>query len=781
MLSRFGISARIFAGFGAILILLCAVVVVSYLGVKVISDTSAEYQIASAQTNEIGDYVSDFNELKLAVFEYRAYPSTEAADRVIFWLDDVATNDAEGLARFADRPEALEIIARTETEARAFEEAFIFLAELEARRMLLVESVVNAEVQFRDRLAEVLEITRSEILADVAISVGIATQQAMLLQQATTKYTQSADPLDYDAVLVRGDEALESFKELREGYVPAALKTPLLIANELVKSYLTIVKQIHENDRQQASVEQDQIQVHSENLNFAYAELAELVRDRQESLRPKVEAATTTTNFLVVGMGFAALLIGLICAFLIGRWLSRAIGQMSADMRRLADGELDIELAGSDQKNELGLMATALEVFRENGRAVMTSEAEKAKEAEADSIKQAAREALQADVAEVVAAAAAGDFTARAAVNYDFEEMNETATSLNNLMATVDEGISEAGDVLAALADTDLTKRVTGTYQGTFAKLKDDTNAVADKLSDVVVQLRGTSRGVKTATGEILAGANDLSERTTKQAAMIEETSAAMEQLATMLRDSTEKAQEVSIDSGNVSKTAEEGAEVMQSANDAMERITASSAKISNIIGMIDDIAFQTNLLALNASVEAARAGEAGKGFAVVAIEVRRLAQSAADASSEVKQLIEQSTSEVGEGSKLVSSAVDKLEVMRESVRKSHTMINAIADESRQQAASVEEVNAAVKQMDEMTQHNAALVEQTNAAIEKTEAQASDLDGIVDLFKVRDDASYKTPSQHTEEEGARQKPAVGPEAAYLHDGNAAIDKDWDEF
>jgi methyl-accepting chemotaxis protein len=165
-----------------------------------------------------------------------------------------------------------------------------------------------------------------------------------------------------------------------------------------------------------------------------------------------------------------------------------------------------------------------------------------------------------------------------------------------------------------------------------------------------------------------------------------------------------------------------------------MERITASSGKISNIIGLIDDIAFQTNLLALNASVEAARAGEAGKGFAVVAVEVRRLAQSAAQASSEVKALVEQSTGDVRGGSKLLAEAANKLATILTDVRANTVAMAAISQATREQSSAIREVNAAIRQMDEMTQHNVALVEETNAAIEQTDAQVRSLDQIVARF-----------------------------------------------
>ena len=255
----------------------------------------------------------------------------------------------------------------------------------------------------------------------------------------------------------------------------------------------------------------------------------------------------------------------------------------------------------------------------------------------------------------------------------------------------------------------------------------------------MVARLRGTSRSLRTATGEILSGANDLSTRTTKQAATIEETSAAMEQMTSTVLDNAKRAEEASGIAASVTRAAEHGGQVLRDANSAMERITASAGKISSITGLIDDIAFQTNLLALNASVEAARAGDAGKGFAVVAVEVRRLAQSAAEASREIKTLIAESGAEVVVGSRLVAEAATQLDTMLVAMRQNNLLMDKIAKDNRDQSSGIEEINVAVRQMDEMTQHNAALVEETNAAIEQTESQAVELDRIVDVFVIAED------------------------------------------
>ncbi|HHG90336.1 MAG TPA: methyl-accepting chemotaxis protein [Devosia sp.] len=504
----------------------------------------------------------------------------------------------------------------------------------------------------------------------------------------------------------------------------------------------------------------------------------------------EMAASAARKLFVVSSIVVGVLLLSIALSVVVVRSISGPIIRLTGTMDELARGNYEAEITGVANRDELGRMARAVEVFKENGLKVAAlTEEEKATAVRNRAEHSRMMAELQQAFGAVVDAAATGDFTQRVTAEFPDAELNELGLQVNRLVETVDRGLKETGSVLGALANADLTSRVEGDYEGAFLQLKEDTNAVGEKLTEIVGRLRDTSGALKTATGEILEGANDLSERTTKQAATVEETSATVEELAGTVMQSAEQADGASSKSRALAQTAEETGGVVSKATDAMERITNSSAKISNVIGMIDDIAFQTNLLALNASVEAARAGEAGKGFAVVAVEVRRLAQSAAEASSEVKQLIEQSANEVEQGSKFVTIAADKLRGMIESIQENSTLMQGIAKASREQASSIEEVNAAVRQMDEMTQHNAALVEETNAAIEQTDNQVVELDRIVDVFKLKGVGGHQSSS-------AKQKPPADKPAgdarglqsrvneaakSYLSEGNAAMDSDWAEF
>ena len=384
---------------------------------------------------------------------------------------------------------------------------------------------------------------------------------------------------------------------------------------------------------------------------------------------------------------------------------------------------------------------------------------------------------LNQQIGRVAEAAENGDLAARVECGSTDPAILGLAQGVNALLATVEKGIGATAATMARFAEADLSGRMDGVFSGAFAELQSDVNSVGDKLTTIIGQLRETTGALRTATGEILAGANDLSERTTRQAATIEETSAAMEQLADTVAENAARAETGAGKARTVAAAAVTGGEAMQRAHSAMERISLSSGKIASIIGLIDDIAFQTNLLALNASVEAARAGESGKGFAVVAVEVRRLAQSAAEASSDIKSLIDVSMADVADGSKLVEEAAKRLKDMIGPIEENTSLMEAIAGATSQQASAISEMHVAVRQLDEMTQHNAALVEETNAAIEQTEGRAGELDRLVDVFHIgRQDAAPTAVRPAARSQSP--KPAVNPPH---QPPRKVVGSDWNEF
>ncbi|HWV20676.1 MAG TPA: methyl-accepting chemotaxis protein [Devosia sp.] len=584
--------------------------------------------------------------------------------------------------------------------------------------------------------------------------------------------------------LGRIDEVIATWRPLVEQSELATFETMVARSAEFKDFRTEIARLGREVDPAEANV-QGNNETNRANRKAFQAEIDTIVAadlEAYKAIQAEIVGFQGTMRTLLLVTAGLGILAGTAAALYLGTvQLGRPIGKLTLAMRDLSEGKFETDVPGLNRADEIGEMAEAVQVFKDNGIKMASMTAEE----QAAALRAAARtrtmETFQGEFDDVVEAALAGDFSRTITTQFDDDDITRIARNFNAMVSSVRMGLADAGSVLAALADTDLTQRMTGSHQGAFLELQTDMNRVADTLTDVVTRLRTTSRGVKIATGEILAGANDLSERTTRQAATIEETSATMEQLAAAVAENAKRAQRGSTAAEAVTQSAVQSGQVMDEATAAMGRITTASEKISNIIGMIDDIAFQTNLLALNASVEAARAGEAGKGFAVVAVEVRRLAQSAAEASSDVKALIEQSAREVDGGAKLVSDAAGKLGSMLEAMRGNSAMMAEIARESGQQAQAIEEINVAVRQMDEMTQHNAALVEETNAAIEQTEARANELDTIVDVFRIAQGAQPQETSQPRRTTSATSIKSRPAQAPYLSQGNAAVANDWDAF
>ncbi|WP_186376905.1 methyl-accepting chemotaxis protein [Agrobacterium sp. DE0009] len=342
--------------------------------------------------------------------------------------------------------------------------------------------------------------------------------------------------------------------------------------------------------------------------------------------------------------------------------------------------------------------------------------------------------------------------------------------------------ISALAGALRSLAEGDLVQRLDTSFVPSMEKLRADFNEVVGKLQATMQTIAHNASTIASGSGEIRIAADQLSQRTEQQAASLEETAAALEEITTTVADASQRAGEAGKLVLRTREHAEHSGDVVQQAISAMDAISRSSGEITNIIGVIDDIAFQTNLLALNAGVEAARAGEAGKGFAVVAQEVRELAQRSAVAAKEIKSLINTSRQQVASGVDLVGKTGDALRDIQSQMGEIDANVSAIVEASREQANGLKEINQAVNIMDQATQKNAAMVEETTAASHGLANEADNLYELLRQFKISREAAASS-HQPLDRKAATvtrlpapQQPRFAPAKTYA---NAAAE--WAEF
>jgi methyl-accepting chemotaxis protein len=424
---------------------------------------------------------------------------------------------------------------------------------------------------------------------------------------------------------------------------------------------------------------------------------SELAAERSASLQAAFQTGVRT----MLAGGALACLVAVVMGVALTRGLAAPIKGITAAMRRLADGDTAIDVPAKGRGDELGSMAAAVEVFRTNAIAARAVEAE------------AKQERLIAE----------SERAERARLD------QERARAMAQATETLAGGLSQ-------LAKGNLTVRLEAAFASEFEQLRVDFNGAVVQLAETLSAVAHATNSIDDGSREISLSTNDLSVRTERQAASLEETAAALDEITVNVRNASSRVEEARTAAVDAAQSAEASGTVVAKAVEAMGRIEQSSRSISNIIGVIDEIAFQTNLLALNAGVEAARAGEAGKGFAVVAQEVRELAQRSAVAAREIKDLIRVSTEEVANGVKLVSDTGAVLKTIEGFITTVNQQMNAIAKAAKEQSSGLAEVNTAVNQMDQLTQQNAAMVEETSAASAGLADQSVNLRQLVQRFEV---------------------------------------------
>jgi methyl-accepting chemotaxis protein len=460
----------------------------------------------------------------------------------------------------------------------------------------------------------------------------------------------------------------------------------------------------------------------------------------------------TVLKVVIVAGSLAGALVAVLVGWALTRSIANPLAGLTAVMGQLAKGDYQAEVPSAERGDELGDMARAVQVLRSAGLEKLRLEGQAAGEREAHESERRRTEAERLAAAETQAAV------------------------VKRLAAGLDR-----------LAEGDLTFRLEEPFTADYEQLRTDFNAAIGRLEGTLQGIATAAQSIRSGSTEINNASNDLSSRTEQQAAGLEETASALDQITATVRKSAQGARQASEAVAGARADAQKSGEVVREAISAMSQIEGSARQISQIIGVINEIAFQTNLLALNAGVEAARAGDAGKGFAVVASEVRGLAQRSADAAKEIKALISASSTQVDSGVSLVGQTGEALERIIGRVAEVDGLVQDMATSAQEQSSGLQQVNGAVNQMDQTTQQNAAMVSQSTAAAHALQGEAEELSRLVGQFRIGGSGASVARRERTSA-GPKPSRAQGVLAAVGLGRTAAarklqdaVEADWEAF
>ena len=749
--SRLKVGTRVTIGFASVLVLLCMVAGFGYYGLNAGEGYIRKFDKISDAYAAVSKLQDAFEQMRRSVILYGQNSTPELVNDVHKFQALVEKHAAEAREKIpaADRLKMLDQALGVLGQYRKNFDTVVNVVTEDAKHSA-GQRVLGTRLQ-----TDFAELLRTSIEnKDLAVVALVSAAQTHLMNGriSVNVYFNTPDPKIAKATLDNVNKVPELLKQIR-----AALTTPegqkladdaLAAAKVYVPGIADSIKITDEKNRLIKDVGAKMAGQLNEQLTVLNdAQMSVMDRITDEGL-----AMASWSINLSIALTVAALVVGLTLAYFIGRGISKPLGRMSGVLAELAKGNKTIEIPYTERGDEIGDNARAAQTFKENLLRVEQMEAEqKVNEVRSAAEREAAMQKManefEAAVGGIVQAAVAGDFSQRVDLDGKTGMVLSVGGAINSLCENVAKVLDDLIHMLDALAEGDLRKRITAEYEGSFAVLKENANKTAQRIGATIGEIKSTATEVTNASAEISTSTTDLSQRTEEQAASLEQTSASMEEISATVKKNAENAQVANQSAGNTREVAERGGQVVAQAVQAMARIEESSRKISDIIGVIDEIARQTNLLALNAAVEAARAGEAGRGFAVVASEVRSLAQRASQAAKDITDLITNSNSQVQDGVVLVNKAGTVLDEIVESIKKVAETVAEIANASAEQASGIEQVNKALSQMDMTTQQNSAQVEENAATAKTLEIQAKAMDERVERFQLDDNVPSRGQSK----------------------------------
>lgn len=766
------IKQKISLAFGLLVVLSLAVGVISAILSTRMSDMFTEYR-ATARTTILTNKVKEnlFN-ARLDALKFRVNGGASNVENFKGSVNKLRALEDE-LNALANRYSFARELAQVPPLLAAYSENFLAAVEQQDIRNELVATIADEGRKARAAISEVLISAYEDGDPAASFAAGRAVTDVLLARLYAERFLVTNDRVSLD-------ESLASIARAKDLLVVLMGELQNPRRRELTQSALASFEIFAGSANQVANVilTRNGFYADMDQIGPQFLKLAKAVLDAnialQNELGPQGAVLAQNTIRIVSIVAVLALLIGVTAAFALGRVISRPINGMTNVMTRMAEGDLDTEIIGLDDKHEIGKMAKALEVFRNNTRkAKELSEQSERDRKEAEANRRAAEEKDRAIEAErhernareakenaerveefqrfqtamqsAVSAAADGNFDVTVAADFNDPALNGLSDVLNSLMRDLKGSFDDVLSHMSLLSEGHLNITLSGDRKGAFHELQESFNNTISSLSNTVGRISGNSNSVADNAKVLQASSSEMAQRAEGTSASVEETATAIEEITASIGSVVENAKKATASTQRVEDSARKGREVAGDTRSAIDDMSRASEQIERVIGMIEEIAFQINLLALNAGVEAARAGDAGRGFSVVASEVRALAQRSQEAVQEINGVIEENVRSVNTSVDHVKRSQDSLEQIITEVVVASSQISEIASAVNEQSVTMGEINRAIQSIDQTTQSDASSIEELNAL---SHVLAQDAQGLEDAL-----STFETDYSETDEAG----------------------------